>query len=70
MSAEAAHVLVVDDDERIRDLLKRFLSRNGSEMAIDEDGTAEFVSALLEAKNPVVVCGGGVVLGEEAGTNL
>ena len=33
-----------------------------SEMAIDEDGTAEFVSALLEARNPVVVCGGGVVL--------
>ena len=33
-----------------------------SEMAIDEDGTAEFVSALLDAQNPVVICGGGVVL--------
>ncbi len=38
-----------------------------SEMAIDEDGTAEFVSALLEATAPVIICGGGVVLsGAEA----
>jgi CheY-like chemotaxis protein len=26
---DAAHILVVDDDDRIRDLLKRFLSREG-----------------------------------------
>ena len=29
MSEPEAHLLVVDDDERIRDLLKRFLLRNG-----------------------------------------
>lgn len=33
-----------------------------SEMAIDEDGTAEFVATLLGAENPVIICGGGVVL--------
>jgi len=29
MSATDAHLLIVDDDERIRDLLKKFLIRNG-----------------------------------------
>ena len=29
MSAPDAHLLIVDDDERIRDLLKRFLMRAG-----------------------------------------
>ncbi|MEM6906521.1 MAG: response regulator [Pseudomonadota bacterium] len=27
--AQPAHILIVDDDQRIRDLLKRFLTRNG-----------------------------------------
>ena len=29
MSELDAHLLIVDDDERIRDLLKKFLMRNG-----------------------------------------
>ena len=47
MSAEAAHVLVVDDDERIRDLLKRFLSRNGYMVSTARD--AAHASRLLES---------------------
>lgn len=47
MSAEAAHVLVVDDDERIRDLLKRFLSRNGYLVTTARD--AAHASRLLES---------------------
>ena len=29
MSADDAHILIVDDDERIRGLLQKFLMRNG-----------------------------------------
>ena len=29
MTQDAAHILVVDDDDRIRDLLKRYLTREG-----------------------------------------
>ena len=47
MSAETAHVLVVDDDERIRDLLKRFLSRNGYMVSTARD--AAHASRLLES---------------------
>lgn len=32
-----AHILVVDDDERIRDLLKKFLSRNGYLVTVARD---------------------------------
>ena len=32
--AEAAHILVVDDDDRIRDLLKRFLIKEGHRVTI------------------------------------
>ncbi len=35
--ADAAHVLVVDDDERIRDLLKKFLNRNGYLVTVARD---------------------------------
>lgn len=45
--ADAAHVLVVDDDERIRDLLKRFLARNGYLVSVARD--ASHASRLLES---------------------
>lgn len=45
--AEAAHILVVDDDERIRVLLKRFLSRNGYLVSVARD--AGHASRLLES---------------------
>ena len=34
---DAAHILIVDDDERIRDLLKKFLSRNGYLVSVARD---------------------------------
>ena len=34
MSEKAAHILVVDDDDRIRDLLKRFLTREGYRVTV------------------------------------
>ena len=43
----AAHILVVDDDQRIRDLLKRFLSRNGYLVTLARD--AAHASRLLES---------------------
>jgi two-component system phosphate regulon response regulator OmpR len=42
-----AHILVVDDDARIRDLLKRFLSRNGYLVTLARD--AAHASRLLES---------------------
>jgi two-component system phosphate regulon response regulator OmpR len=42
-----AHILVVDDDARIRDLLKRFLSRNGYLVTVARD--AAHASRLLES---------------------
>jgi len=38
--SEAAHILVVDDDNRIRDLLKRFLSREGYRVTAAPDAEA------------------------------
>lgn len=35
--ADLAHILVVDDDARIRDLLKRFLARNGYLVSVARD---------------------------------
>jgi two-component system phosphate regulon response regulator OmpR len=47
-SAEAPdHILVVDDDARIRDLLKRFLSRNGYLVTVARD--AAHASRLLDS---------------------
>ncbi len=43
----APHILVVDDDQRIRDLLKRFLSRNGYLVTMARD--AAHASRLLES---------------------
>ena len=45
--ADAAHLLIVDDDERIRELLKKFLSRNGYLVSIARD--AQHASRLLES---------------------
>ncbi|MEO1458938.1 MAG: response regulator, partial [Pseudomonadota bacterium] len=42
---QPAHILVVDDDARIRDLLKRFLKRNGYMVTAARD--AEHASRLL-----------------------
>lgn len=44
---DTAHILVVDDDERIRDLLKRFLARNGYIVSVARD--AAHASRLLES---------------------
>lgn len=41
------HILVVDDDERIRDLLKRFLARNGYLVSVARD--AAHASRLLDS---------------------
>lgn len=46
-SADLAHILVIDDDERIRDLLKRFLAKNGYLVSVARD--AAHASRLLES---------------------
>ena len=40
MSVENAHILVVDDDDRLRDLLKKYLSDNGFRVTAAEDAKA------------------------------
>ena len=50
----AAHILVIDDDERLRDLLQRFLSESG--FLVTAAGSAEAVSythLTLPTKNEV-----------------
>ena len=37
MSQEAAHILVVDDDDRLRDLLQKYLSENGFRVTAAEN---------------------------------
>ncbi|KCZ45291.1 MULTISPECIES: response regulator [unclassified Hyphomonas] len=57
---EAAHILVVDDDDRIRELLKRFLSREGYRVTAASDaesarrlmGTMAFDMAILDVMMP------------------
>jgi two-component system phosphate regulon response regulator OmpR len=38
VSEKAAHLLVVDDDDRIRTLLKRYLTENGYRVSVAKDG--------------------------------
>jgi two-component system phosphate regulon response regulator OmpR len=44
LQADVAHhtdkILVVDDDARIRDLLRRYLTQEGFEVILAEDGKA------------------------------
>jgi two-component system, OmpR family, phosphate regulon response regulator OmpR len=40
VSVESAHILVVDDDDRLRDLLKKYLSDNGFRVTAAEDAQA------------------------------
>ncbi|MBT5264202.1 MAG: response regulator, partial [Rhodospirillaceae bacterium] len=57
---EAAHVLVVDDDSRLRDLLRRFLSDNGFRVTVAADaadarqrlGALEFDLIVLDVMMP------------------
>ncbi|HRX75746.1 MAG TPA: response regulator, partial [Hyphomonas sp.] len=57
---EAAHILVVDDDDRIRDLLKRFLAREGYRVTAAPDAesarrlmaTMAFDLAILDVMMP------------------
>ena len=57
---DAAHILVVDDDDRIRELLKRFLSREGYRVTAASDaesarrlmGTMAFDMAILDVMMP------------------
>jgi two-component system phosphate regulon response regulator OmpR len=57
---DAAHILVVDDDDRIRELLKRFLSREGYRVTAAPDaeaarrlmGTMAFDMAILDVMMP------------------
>ena len=44
---DAAHILVIDDDQRIRDLLQKFLARNGYLVTVARD--AGHASRLLES---------------------
>ena len=39
MSAQTAHILVVDDDDRLRSLLKRYLSRSGYSVTVARDAS-------------------------------
>ncbi|MGB0671223.1 MAG: response regulator [Rhodospirillales bacterium] len=49
MAEDAAHILVVDDDDRIRTLLQQYLSRNGFMVTSAEDaGDAEAKLRLLD----------------------
>lgn len=37
---EPAHILVVDDDKEIRELLEKYLTKSGYQVSVAEDGTA------------------------------
>ncbi len=49
--SEGSHILVIDDDTRLRDLLKRYLSENG--FAVSTASSAEEVRILLKTLNSV-----------------
>jgi two-component system phosphate regulon response regulator OmpR len=40
VTAVKAHILVVDDDDRLRDLLKRFLAREGHDVTVAKDAVS------------------------------
>jgi two-component system phosphate regulon response regulator OmpR len=40
LSQHKSHILVVDDDDRLRDLLKRFLSREGHDITVAKDAVS------------------------------
>jgi len=40
LADDAQHILVVDDDQRIRDLIARFLNENGYRVTVAEDTAA------------------------------
>lgn len=40
MSDHNSHILVVDDDDRLRDLLKRYLSREGHDITVAKDAAS------------------------------
>jgi len=40
LSQHKSHILVVDDDDRLRDLLKRFLSREGYDVTVAKDAAS------------------------------
>ncbi|MDZ4759483.1 MAG: response regulator transcription factor [Alphaproteobacteria bacterium] len=40
MSVHAAHILAVDDDDRLRDLLKRYLTREGYDVTVARDAVS------------------------------
>lgn len=40
MSEHKSHILVVDDDDRLRDLLKRYLSREGHDVTVAKDAAS------------------------------
>ena len=37
LTSESSHILVVDDDERIRNLLRKFLTQNGYWASVAQD---------------------------------
>jgi two-component system, OmpR family, phosphate regulon response regulator OmpR len=40
LSEHKSHILVVDDDDRLRDLLKRYLSRDGHDITVAKDAAS------------------------------
>ena len=64
---DAAHILVVDDDREIRDLLSRFLARHGYRVSTAPDGKAMH-KALANAAIDLVILD--VMLPDEDGLSL
>ena len=52
MPADAAHILVVDDDQRLRDLLDRFLTDNGYNVTAAGDAAEARASLAVCASTP------------------
>ena len=54
--ARASKIVVVDDDARIRDLLRRYLTQEGFEVVLAEDGKALTRLMLREAADLAAAC--------------